>query len=102
MKNFAVIGIGEFGLHVVQGLVDQGIRPVAVDLSPERIQTVSELVDDALLLDATDKAALREAGIVDFDIVVVAMSHRLEASILAVMALRELGNRDGMMKTLMF
>lgn len=91
-RSYAVIGLGRFGSHVALGLARQGLKPVAIDSTHEAVGEINEFVDDAYVLDATDAKALKEAGVVEFDVVVVAMAD-LEASILCVMALKELKNR---------
>lgn len=91
MKNIAVIGLGKFGFHVAKGIAQQGISVIAVDQDEEQIREINEYVQDAIVLDSTDIRALREAGIGNVDTAVVSIGENIEASILTVMALKELG-----------
>lgn len=91
MKNFAVIGLGKFGFHVAKGLAQQGLSVIAVDQDEEQIREINEYVQDAITLDSTDIRALREAGVGQVDVAVVSIGENIEASILTVMALKELG-----------
>ncbi|MFZ2891079.1 potassium channel family protein [Sulfuricurvum sp.] len=91
MDTFAVVGLGKFGFHVAKGLAQQGLSVIAVDLSEEHVRDINEFVQDAIVLDSTDIRALREAGIGNVDIAVVSIGENIEASILTVMALKELG-----------
>lgn len=91
MKNFAVIGLGKFGFHVAKGLAQQGISVIAADQNEDQIREVNEFVQDAVILDSTDIRALREAGIGNVEVAVVSIGENIEASILTVMALKELG-----------
>jgi trk system potassium uptake protein TrkA len=91
MKNFAVLGLGKFGFHVAKGLAQQGHSVIAVDQDEEQVREINEYVQDAIILDSTDMRALREAGIANVDIAVVSIGENIEASILTVMALKELG-----------
>ena len=91
MNSFAVIGLGKFGFHVAKGLGQQGISVIAVDQNEEQVREISEFVQDAIMLDSTDIRALREAGIANVDTAIVSIGENIEASILTVMALKELG-----------
>lgn len=93
MKTYGIIGLGHFGYHVAMGLAEQGIEVIAVDESKDKVRNVSGFIENALVLDSTDKKALKEAGLVDLDVVVVSMGKNIESSILTVMALRDLGNQ---------
>jgi trk system potassium uptake protein TrkA len=55
------------------------------------VREINEFVQDAIILDSTDIRALREAGIGNVDVAVVSIGENIEASILTVMALKELG-----------
>jgi trk system potassium uptake protein len=91
METYAVIGLGKFGFHVAKGLAQQGMNVIAVDLDEEQVREINEFVQDAVILDSTDMRALREAGIANVDVAVVSIGENIEASILTVMALKELG-----------
>jgi trk system potassium uptake protein TrkA len=91
METFAVIGLGKFGFHVAKGLAQQGLSVIAVDVDEEQVREINEFVQDAVILDSTDIRALREAGIANVDVAVVSIGENIEASILTVMALKELG-----------
>lgn len=91
METFAVIGLGKFGFHVAKGLAQQGLAVIAVDVDEEQVREINEFVQDAVILDSTDMRALREAGIGNVDVAVVSIGENIEASILTVMALKELG-----------
>lgn len=91
MNSFAVIGLGKFGFHVAKGLAQQGISVIAVDQNEEQVREINEYVQDAVALDSTDIRALREAGIANVDTAIVSIGENIEASILTVMALKELG-----------
>ncbi len=94
MTNCAVIGLGKFGYYVAKGLLDQGVELIAIDKNKENIKELSEYIESAYCLDSTDKKALKEAGIVGLDTVVVSIGANIEASILTVMALKDLENKN--------
>lgn len=90
-NNYAVIGLGKFGFHVAKGLAQQGLSVIAIDQDEDQVREINEFVQDAIILDSTDIRALREAGIGNVDVAVVSIGEHIEASILTVMALKELG-----------
>ncbi len=91
MQTYGVIGLGKFGFHVAKALAQQGMSVIAADLDEEHVRDISEFVQDSVILDSTDIRALREAGMANVDVAVVSIGENIEASILTVMALKELG-----------
>lgn len=92
-KTFAVLGLGRFGFHVAKGLVKNGENVILCDNSESSFNEIRDEADQIYVLDCTDKLALKEAGITELDIVIVSIGQNIEASILTVMALKELGNK---------
>ena len=93
-KTFGVIGLGRFGYHVARTLAQGGAEVVACDVDEERVKEVSECVSLAYVLDATDAKALKESGIAKVDTAVVSIGQNIEASILIVVQLKELGVKE--------
>ena len=92
-KSYAVLGLGKFGYHVAQGLVESGESVILCDNVESNFADLRDKVEQIYVLDCTDKTALKEAGVSELDIVVVSIGENIEASILTVMALKELGNK---------
>ncbi len=63
---------------------------LALDNDKETVQDIAQHVTHVMQADATDEAALRAVGIRNFDVVVVAIGHDLQASILVTVLLKEL------------
>jgi trk system potassium uptake protein TrkA len=93
-KTFGVIGLGTFGYHVARTLAQGGAEVIACDVDEERVREVSEYVSLAYVLDATDAKALKESGITKVDTAVVSIGENIEASILVVVQLKELGVKE--------
>lgn len=89
-KHFSVLGLGRFGRYLSLTLAEQGFPVLAMDKNEKLVQEVSDFVAVARVLDCTDIEALREAGVANSDVAVVAMGTNIEASVLAAMALKEL------------
>lgn len=91
MKQFAVIGLGRFGTSVAKSLTVMGYEVLAIDEDQERIQEIVNSVTHAIQADATDENALKALGIRNFDVVIVAIGHDIQASILITVIVKELG-----------
>lgn len=90
-KTFAIIGMGRFGSSVAKNLYEMGYDVMAIDASEEKIQEHIQHVTYAVQADCTDEQALKELGIRNFDVVVVAIGEDIQASILATLIVKELG-----------
>nr|WP_226805979.1 TrkA family potassium uptake protein [Arcobacter ellisii] len=94
MKTIAVIGLGKFGFYIAKSLSRLDTRVIAVDNDEKKVQEISEFVDDAFVIDSTNKQALEEVGIYNLETVIVSIGENIEASILTVMALKDLNNKN--------
>ena len=91
MKSFIVIGLGRFGSEVARSLCRQGCEVLAMDISNDLVQQISESVTQAVTGDGQDKEVLRALDAKSFDCGIVAIGDNLGASVLATMNLKELG-----------
>ena len=90
-KSFAVIGLGQFGISVVEELVGNGMDVIAIDSEEEAVKKISNLLPTVAVANATDKESLEELGIKDVDAAIVAFGSHIEASIITTVILKELG-----------
>ncbi|RYH10887.1 TrkA family potassium uptake protein [Tropicimonas sp. IMCC6043] len=90
-RNFAVIGLGTFGATVAKELFRFGDYVVGLDTDERAVTAVADLVSHAVIADARDEAALREAGVGDCDVALIAIGEELEANVLATINARMLG-----------
>ena len=93
MKTIAVIGLGRFGFYIAKSLSRLDINVIAVDNDEKRVQEISEYVDNAYIVDSINKQALEEIGVYNLETVIVSIGENIEASILTVMALKDLNNK---------
>lgn len=93
MAQVAVIGLGRFGHHVARQLHQAGHDVLAIDVSEENVQNIKDYASRAVVLDARDKDRLDALGIRDFDVVVVSLGERIDASALVALHLKEVGCR---------
>jgi trk system potassium uptake protein TrkA len=90
-RQFAVIGLGRFGYSVAETLVKKGCEVLAIDRDETKIQAVSDFATFAVQCDATDERALKAVSIQNIDVAVVSIGENIEASILIVQTLKEMG-----------
>ncbi len=81
LNDFCIIGLGSFGLSVVETLIINNKRVVVVDKNEKRIDALS-ISEKRLILDSTDEIALREAELNEFENVIIAIGDSIESSIL--------------------
>lgn len=90
-KQYAVIGLGRFGTSVARTLYSLGREVLAIDTSEERLKYVADEVTHTLLADTTDANVLKNLGIANFDVVIVAIGENVQANIMTTLLLKELG-----------
>ena len=86
-----VIGLGRFGTAVARSLVQLGHDVLAVDERPEIVQRFASDFTHVVAADTTDTEALRQIGADQFDRAVVGIGTDIEASVLTVLSIVELG-----------
>lgn len=90
--EFAVIGLGRFGLSLACELQKQGHYVLGIDKNAENCDKSSEVLDNVVALDATDPKALSQVEIKLFDQVIVGIGQdAMEASFLTCLNLQECG-----------
>lgn len=90
-RQILILGLGRFGSAVATTLAELGCEVACVDTDGRRVQALAPLVTQAMLLDSTDREALTQLSVRDFDVAVVAIGADVEASILTTANLAELG-----------
>lgn len=90
MKSYIVIGLGRFGSEVAKRLCQLGCEVLAVDVSGELVQAISNDVTHAVVADGRDISVLRALGAGNFDCGIVAIGDSLADAVLVTMNLKEL------------
>lgn len=91
MKQFGVIGLGNFGYYLAVHLYRSGHEVMAIDKNQSLVQRIKDDVTRAIIADTTDLDSLASTGIKDMDTVIVCIGSILGNSILTVLNLQELG-----------
>jgi len=91
MKQFAIIGLGNFGYYLAMHLYEKGHEVLAIDKNPKPVQEIKDRVSRAVVADATDRKALESLGLKEIDIVIVCIGSILGDSILTTLNLKDIG-----------
>ncbi|MBQ9487605.1 MAG: TrkA family potassium uptake protein [Selenomonadaceae bacterium] len=87
-KQFAVLGLGRFGRNVALTLEKMGYEVLCVEKDADIAAHMAEVLTNVVIFDIRDAQALDQAGISNFDTVVIATTN-LEASLMATMLCSE-------------
>ncbi|HAC64015.1 MAG TPA: potassium transporter [Cyanothece sp. UBA12306] len=92
-RQFAVVGLGRFGRAVSGTLHKLGYEVLGTDIEESLVTQVltEKIASSAIQLDSTKPNALKEAGIFEFDTVIVAIGNYLEESIITTLNVKEGG-----------
>lgn len=88
--QFAIIGLGVFGITCARELEKLGNQVLAIDIDEKLVNDISEYVTHAVIADATDKDTIEELDLASFDGVLVSIGDNLEASLLCTLNLLNL------------
>ena len=91
MKSILMIGLGRFGRHMAQKLIESGHEVLAVDISEERADAAVGIIPQILIGDATDERFMESLGVRNFDLAVVAISENFQQVLEIVVLLKDLG-----------
>ena len=89
--KFAVIGMGSFGANLARTLFERGNEVLAIDRDKNMTETAKDFTTNAVMTEAAVKENLEVLGVKEMDVVVVSLGHELEASVMTVLYLHELG-----------
>ncbi len=89
-----VVGLGAFGFWFARTMTEMGHEVIAIERDEALVDRQAEWVTQAVVGDATDPALLERVAVRDVDAAVIATGEDLSTTILAIMALRDLGVRE--------
>jgi trk system potassium uptake protein len=91
LKPVLVVGLGRFGGAVARTLRNMGHEVLGIDTDPQLVQEYANDLTKVVEADSTDALTLKQLGVADFEAAVVAIGTDIEASVLTVLALADLG-----------
>ena len=90
-KSFMVIGLGRFGANIAKVLANMDAEVLAIDIDEDSVTKIAPFVPHCVVADSTKPNVLKELGAAQIDHAVVAIGNNLQASILTVLNLKNLG-----------
>ena len=90
-KSYAVFGLGRYGIAVARELADSGAEVIAVDFDERIVNAAAAELPICKCADITDPEVIRQLGIANVDVVIIAMANHLEASVMAFTLCKEIG-----------
>ena len=94
-QNIVVAGVGRFGSRVATGLFQLGHDVLAIDQNQARIQELIGRVTYSVAGDVTDEVLMRDLGVENFDVAIVAIGRNVESSIMTAVLLAIFEHPDG-------
>ncbi|BFT65826.1 potassium channel family protein [Parvimonas parva] len=91
MKQIVVIGCGRFGTNLAITLEKLGNEVMVIDKDEEVINSIANKVTHSIICDVRVEGSLKELGLSNFDICVVAIGSDYKTSIIATVEAKELG-----------
>lgn len=99
-RSVAVIGLGTFGSTVAVELTGFGNHVLGIDTDERSVSRLADTLTEAVIADGRDEEALRQAGVANYDVAVIAIGEDLEANILCTMNVKLLGVRTVWVKAI--
>jgi trk system potassium uptake protein TrkA len=93
-NSILVVGLGRFGGQVAASLIRLGHEVLAIDQDERIVQRWSDRLTHVVQADSTDEDALKQLGAHDLDRAIVGIGTDIEASVLTVLALEDIGVRE--------
>ena len=93
-KQFAVIGLGRFGLSVCKELQQAGAEVLAIDIDEDKVREAASFVSQALVANCTLEDTVTELRLSDYDMVMVSIGSDVNASILTTLVVKEAGVKN--------
>lgn len=97
-KHIIVIGLGSFGTAIATRLTENKCRVTGVDSDRDRVESLKDVLYEAIIGDATHREALELLPLKTADSVIISMGENITVSLLATLHVKELGARRVIVK----
>lgn len=94
MKSFCIIGLSQFGISLAVTLAGEGASVMVIDSRADEVGELADIVTDAAIGDPTSPQFLEASGAKDYDCAVVCLSDSIDESLLATLALKDIGVKE--------
>ena len=90
-KSYAIFGLGRYGRAVAKELIANGAEVIAVDIDESKVNAAIADIPICKCADITDPEVIRQLGIGNVDVVIMAMANNLESCVMATTLCKEAG-----------
>lgn len=90
-KEFAVLGLGRFGVSLAESLAEAGCEVMVADKKSDMVEEVVDYVVHAEIGDVTNKEFLQSLGLSNYDGVIVGIGDDLAAGVMTTILAKEAG-----------
>lgn len=94
MRQYAIIGLGSFGLRMLEKLSEVSAEIIIADRDPDLIERCKDMAQSAYILDAMNDEALSRILPEDLDVAVVDLGNNIESTILVTNSLKKMGVKE--------
>ncbi len=91
MKSILMIGLGRFGRHMAEKLIENGHEVLAIDIKEERADDAVGFVQRIQIGDATEERFMETIGVRNFDLAVIAIGENFQTVLEITVLLKDLG-----------
>ena len=91
MRSFLVIGLGRFGRHLTEKLIELGNEVMVIDREEELVARLAPVATAACVGDCRDEQVLASLGVRNFDVCFVCVRDDFQCSLEATATLKDLG-----------
>lgn len=97
-NSYAVFGLGRYGFAVAKELANSGADVLAIDCNEELVNDAVTELPLCKCADISDPEVIKQLGISNIDIVIIAISGNLETSVMATALCKEAGVKNVIVK----
>jgi trk system potassium uptake protein TrkA len=94
VRQFAVLGLGQFGSAVTENLLKHGCEVLVIDSDADLIDEIKGRVTTAIVGEATDRSTMLKFLSEGIDCVIISLGPQIEASVLATFYAKEAGVKE--------
>lgn len=96
--SYAILGLGRYGYAVAKELAENGADVLAVDYNEDLVNDSITELPVCKCADVTDPEVIKQLGISNMDVVIIAISGNLETSVMATTLCKEAGVKNVIVK----
>lgn len=90
-RQVVVVGLGRFGYYLAEALFSMGHEVLGLDVLEKKVQSIASHITHAVQADATNEDVLKDLGVSNFDVGIIAIGTAIQNSVLSTILLKRLG-----------